>query len=455
MIKSVSRTAIVLSALALSSGVSAETLQDALVKAYLNNPTLRAERAALRSTDEGVPQALSNWRPTVEVKGDVGIDRTNSTTTGSNKSADVTQPRSASLTVSQNIWRGGRTSAAIEGAENDVKAGRENLAVVEQTVLFDAVSAFADVVRDQAVLQLNNNNERVLQRQLEATRDRFRVGEVTRTDVSQAESRLSRAMADRIAAEGSLTNSRAAYENIVGEKPPVLSTPTSLGDLPASLADAISDARSKNHSVLRARYNEQSARNKVREIKGALLPTVTVDGEVQANKETLNDRNENEAVSVTLNVSMPLYASGSVTSRVRAAKQVVSQRIDQYNQAIRDAVESATAAWELLQTAQAQIAAFDAAVRAAEVALEGVQEEANVGSRTVLDVLDAEQERLDASVSLVRARRDEVVASYQLRQAVGSLTASQLSLPVELYDSTKHYREVRGKWWGLEASDGR
>lgn len=444
-------------AVTLFSGVvHAQTLEDALVKAYQGNPTLKAERARLRATDEGVPQALSGWRPTVSVSGSYGVQRSDSTTNGpANKSAEVTEPLTGSLTISQNLYRGGRTIAATEAAEHTVKADRARLSDAEQTILLNTATAYADVVRDQAVLELNINNERVLQRQLEATRDRFRVGEVTRTDVSQAESRRSRASADRIAAEGSLTDSRAAYENVVGEPPVVLKPAKPLEDLPSSLPEAINAAKRNNFAVMRARYLELAAQSDVSQVVGELLPNLTLNGEMETNHETSTDRSENQTVSVIARVSVPLYASGSVTSRARAAKQTVSQRRDEFNQAVRDAVEAATAAWQTLQTGRAQISAFSAAVKAAEIALEGVREEANVGSRTVLDVLDAEQELLDARVSLVRSMRDELVATYQLRQAIGDGTAAKLGLPVELYNVEKHYREVRGKWWGLNAGDGK
>ena len=435
--------------------VSAQTLEETLVRAYANNPTLRAERAALRATDEEVPQALSNWRPTISASGSAGWDVTDSTSSSSRpKSADVTYPVSASLSISQSLYRGGRTRAAIDGAENTVFAGRASLADTEQAVLLSAATAYADVVRDQAVLELNLNNERVLQRQLEATGDRFRVGEVTRTDVSQAESRLSRARADRISSEGSLIDSRASYENVVGEPPGVLRPAQPLEDLPDSLDSAISVAKANNYSVIEARYTEDVAKNSVDEIEGELLPTVSLSGSLSRSYEASNRDSESDSASITASISIPLYSSGSVTSRVRQAKQVVFQRRDEYSQAVRTAVEDVTSAWQVLQTAKAQISAFSSAVQAAEIALEGVREEANVGSRTVLDVLDAEQELLDARVNLVTAQRDELVATYQLRQAIGALTAAKLGLPVEIYDVEKHYRDVRGKWWGLEVKDG-
>jgi outer membrane protein len=434
----------------------AQTLEEALIKAYQENPTLRAERARLRATDEGVPQALSNWRPTVEVSGSYGWQRSDSTTNGpANKSVEITDPLTGSLTISQSLYRGGRMYEATERAKLNIKADRARLFSTEQTVLLSAVTAYANVVRDQAVLDLKFSNESVLERQLEATLDRFRVGEVTRTDVSQAESRLATARADRIAANGSLTDSRAAYENVVGEKPGVLKPAKPLGNLPSSLAEAIDAAKRNNFGVAQAHFLQLASQSAVRMILGELLPSLQINGELETNDETSTARSENRTVSVTARVSMPLYASGSVTSRVRAAKQTVTQRQDEYNQAVRDAIEDATAAWQVLETGRAQISAFSSAVKAAEIALEGVREEANVGSRTLLDVLDAEQELLNARVSLVRSMRDELVATHQVRQAVGESTAAKLGLPVELYNVDKNYREVRHKWWGLNAGDGR
>jgi outer membrane protein len=443
-----------LSVLIMVSPSHGETLQGALVKAYQGNPTLKSERARLRAVDEGVPQALSGWRPTVTVSGSYGVKRSDSTVNGpARKTADVTEPLTASLTVSQSIYRGGRIDAATVSAESIVKATRARLSAVEQSVLLSAVTAYADVVRDQALLGLNKNNERVLHRQLEATQDRFRVGEVTRTDVSLAESRLSSARAARISAQGVLVDSHARYANIVGEPPGVLKTAKPLEKLPISLVEAIKVAKRENYAVIEARHNEVTAKSNVREITGELLPTLSVDGSMATNHETANDRSENQVLSLVARISVPLYASGSVASRVRAAKKTVSQRREEYNQAIRDAIEGATEAWQVLKTGRAQIQAFSAAVKAAEIALEGVREEANVGSRTILDVLNTEQELLDARVGLVGSMRDELVATYDLRRAMGDGTASKLGLPVAPYDVEKHYREVRGKWWGLTSSD--
>ncbi len=427
----------------------ADSLRDALVQAYQNNPALLAERARLRATDEGVAQALSDWRPTVSISGDAGWQFRDRTTTGARKEGETTLPRGATLSIEQNLYRGGQTLAATRRAENLVRSDRARLLRIEQSVMLSGATAYVDVVRDKAVVELRVNNERVLRRQLEATRDRFSVGEVTRTDVAQAESRLSRATADRIRAEGDLVNARAGYRNIMGVAPGKLERAKPLKDLPPNQAEAVGQARESNFAVVEADFIERAARDQVDEVTGELLPTVTLSGDLSRDYEGATPNSETDIVSITANVSVPLYQSGSVASRVRAAKQVVAQRRNERNLAVRDAREEGARGWEEVQTARAQIRSFLAEVRATEIALEGVQQEALVGSRTVLDVLDAEQELLDARVSLARAERDEVVAAYQLRSAVGRLTAESLKLPVKAYDFTENYRRVRNKWFGL------
>ena len=437
-------------------GVTAQTLDETLIKAYSQNPALSAARARLRAVDEEVPQALSNWRPIIGLTGSAGVQRSDSTTTGpAAKVAEVTEPLTATLSITQNLYRGGRTYASVEEAESNVNADRAHLASVEQLVLLGAAIAYADVVRDQAVLKLNQNNERVIRRQLEATKDRFNVGELTRTDVSQAESRVASARAERIAAEGKLISSRAAYENSVGETPGELQSANPLSYLARSLSEAVDRATARNPNVVRARFLEKAAEHSVQEIAGELLPTITLNGSAQSTEERSTPRSESQTIEVTAQFSMPLYASGSVTSRMRAAKQIVFQRRDEFNQAVRNAVKDVKEAWQAWQTSRAQINAFGAAVKAAEVALEGVREEANVGSRTPLDVLDAEQELLDARVGLVLAKRDELVATFELSEAVGELTAEKLGLSVQLYNPETHYKKVRGKWWGLTAGEGK
>ncbi len=291
----------------------------------------------------------------------------------------------------------------------------------------------------------------MLERQLEAARDRFEVGDITRTDVSQAESRLARATALRVAAEGDLTSSRAIYERVIGAMPGRLNQPEVSLALPPTLEEAPGLASTRNPNLLSARYTAEAASERIKVVRGELLPEFQVVGKVERSKQTGSPAQMKESASVTAELTVPIYQSGSVQSRVREAKQVSGQRRVQVEEARRQAVEDAIQAWEDLATARAQIRAFESEVRAAGIALDGIEEEATVGARTVLDVLDAEQEFLDAQANLVRVQRDAIVAQYQLLAAIGRLSAEELGLQVEYYDETEHYRQVRGKWFGLGA----
>ncbi len=425
-----------------------QTLNETLAAAYANSPVLRAERAGLRATDEQVPQALSNWRPTIDVTGDIERSDTfgNKRTFGSKD--QIRTPRGVALNITQPVFRGLRTLAATREAENTVKAARARLLSTEQDVLLDAATAYMDVVRDQAVLDLNIGNENVLRRQLEAARDRFEVGEVTRTDVSQAEARLAGATAERIRGEGDLVGSRAVYRNVVGEAPRKLTAPAPLGGLPRDREAAFALARDDHPDVVSALFDERAALDRVKGVGGELLPRVSLNAKVRRDFETIATKSRFEEQSIGATLTMPLYQSGAVYSRLREAKQTVGQERIEITQARRDVVQGVTQAWEALQTARARIVSFTAQVRANGIALEGVKREADVGARTVLDILDAEQELLGASVDLVGARRDEVVSAFKLKAAVGQLTARQLNLPVDFYDPERHYREVRDKWFG-------
>ena len=439
------------------SPANALTLKEALAQAYRNSPQLAAERARVRGRDEQISQALANWRPRVVVEGSTGIaQRRFNQTMAINRGVretDTSHPLQAGLTVTQSLYRGGRNDAQTRRAEEEILADRARLSSVEQDVLLAALITYVDVVRDTAVVELNVNNERVLTRQLEATSDRFRVGEVTRTDVALARSRLSRATADLIRARGSLTDSRANFANIVGVPADGLEEVEPLADLPSTESDAVAQARSDSFAVVLARHGERAARQRVTEISGELLPTVSVSGGISRALDLSDSNTETDRMELTGRVTVPLYQSGAVSSRVRAAKHAVAQRRNEFLQAVRAADTTATKRWEDYRTAEAGIAAFTDAVRAARIALEGVEQEALVGSRTVLDVLDAEQELLDARVSLVRARRDLVVATYALRSAVANLTAGSLDLEVELYDPRENYRKTRERWYGTDIGE--
>lgn len=431
--------------------VQAQTLTDALSSAYTTNPSLKAARAELRAVNEGVPQALSNWRPEVTVSGSAGklrFEQSSSTFSGQ----QTTTPRRADLEVTQPVYRGGQTIAETASAESAVQSQRASLKSVEQSVLLNSVSAYIDVWRDQAVLDLSVNNERVIARQLEATQDRFTVGEVTRTDVAQAETRLATATAQRIAAEGDLTASRAIYQEIIGEAPGTLqAAPQQIKNLPISLDEATALAIADNPDVLAASFAQKAAQSDVRQILGELLPILQLRGTAGRSDDTSQRDSSNEQAQILAELRVPIYQQGAVSSRVREAKQISNQRRIQIEEQRRRAEQVSVSAWEGLQTARAQIRSFESGVRSAEIALEGVRQENLVGARTILDILDAEQELLDSQVNLVRSRRDEIVAAFQVLSAIGRLTARDLELPVAVYDPDDDYRKVRNRWYGLSA----
>lgn len=429
----------------------AQNLMESLALAYTNNPTLQAGRARLRAIDEGVPQALSGWRPDVRFTADLGKLRRRTNATGGFGSGDDTRTTyNGGFRVTQNVYQGGSTEAEIKQAKHEVSAERARLMTTEQGVLLDVVTAYMDVFREEAVLRLNINNEQVLSRQLQATRDRFNVGEVTRTDVAQAESRLARATAERIQAEGDLEVSRAFYEQIVGAKPAAVPNPGYPASLPAEVDEAKALARDGNPAVVSAIYDERAARANVEAVKGELLPSVDLVGEASRSRnEGTPDRTVDD-ITVTAELTVPLYQQGAVSSRIREAIELAGENQLQVEEARRAAIEDAKSGFEQLLTARASIQSREAEVRAAKIALEGVEQEAAVGSRTVLDVLDAEQELLDAQVSLVLDQRDAIVASYELLAAVGRLTARELGLAVDLYDQKAHYLQVRDKLWGYD-----
>jgi len=429
----------------------AQNLLEALALAYTNNPTLQAQRARLRSVDEGVPQALSGWRPDVRFTAEAGKLRRRTNATGGFGSGDDTRTiYNGGFRITQNVYAGGTTEAEIKQAKHEVSAERARLMATEQGVLLDAVTAYMDVFREEAVLRLNINNEQVLSRQLQATQDRFNVGEVTRTDVAQAESRLARATAERIQAEGDLEVSRAFFEQIVGAKPTAVPNPGYPTVLPAEMDEAVNLARNGNPAVISATFDERASRAFVEAVKGELLPSIDLVGDASRSRNQGTPDRTVDDITVTAELTVPIYQQGAVSSRIREAIQLAGESQLQVEEARRAAIEDAKSGFEQLLTARASIQSREAEVRAAKIALEGVEQEAAVGSRTVLDVLDAEQELLDAQVSLVLDQRDAIVTSYELLAAVGRLTARELSLPVDQYDQKSHYLKVRDRLWGYD-----
>ncbi len=424
-----------------TNAAMADSFDEALAKAYSANPTLQSARASTAAVDENVSAAYSGFRPYVSAVGTYGRSSTE-TSTAPGTSTDL-DPKTMTLSVTQSLFAGGQTLAAIEQARYQVAAQRARLKNTEQTILLAAATAYLNVVRDQGVMELNISNEQVLSRQLDATRDRFNVGEITRTDVHIAEARLARAKAERIGAEGALEASRAAYENVIGAAPQSLTPTTRSFDLPATLDGALALAAADSPGVTAAKNDDMATREAVSGTRGRLFPSVDLSGSAKRSLDTVSDGYWANAYTGMVTLSVPLYQQGTVYSALtRAKRQAAAARLN-YDQAVRDSRESVRKAWENLSSTRARIGAFQAQVKASETALEGVQKEASVGSRTVLDVLDAEQELLDARVNLVESQRDMTLASLNMLATVGRLTAKDLNLSVDLYDADRHYRSER------------
>lgn len=429
-----------------SATVNAESLSEALASAYSGNPTLRAERARQRATDEQTPQALSGWRPTVDAGADAGIAKTDSdpgTQTG------TTYPGDFSITLTQPVFRGFKTVKGVKRAEATVEAGRQNLLAVEQQTLFDTVQAYMNVIRDRRILMLRQRNVTVLREQLRASNERFNVGEVTRTDVAQSRARLSLSESTVAEAKSNLAASIATYNRVVGHAPGSLKYPK-LPKLPKSLEGATAVADKINPNILAAAFVAEAAKYNVGVVKGDLLPTVSLEASGSQTIPDFDHDNSGEMSRLTVlgRVSVPLYEAGSVYSAVREAKQVESQRRIEIISAARTVRESVVTAWNFLIASRETIVSSKSQVSANALALDGVKQEYLVGSRTTLDVLNAEAELLNAQVILAQAERDQIVAAYQILGSIGQLTARQLSLGVDTYDPIDNYDNVRNKWFG-------
>jgi TolC family type I secretion outer membrane protein len=424
--------------------LAAQTLEDALVAAYLTNPNLEAQRAALRATDELVPQALDGWRPTLGVDSGVAYNDVDSSV-----GSDTFTSTSNSLTLDQELYSGGETVANTERAERLVRLERARLQAIEQDVLLDAVTVYTNLLAAQAVLDFAIQNETRLTRQLQATRDRFEVGEVTRTDVAQSEARLSGATADRVQAEGALSVAEADYRRVINQEPGTLVVPQPLGALPANELEAQQLSEVANPNVVAAQFDLAAARSEVDVARSALLPRLSVRGELTYTDDPTATLEWRRDAILGANLRVPLYQGGGEYARVRQTKQTVRQRQNDLEATFRAVRNEVTNAWESLVTATTRIDSIAAQVRASEIAVEGSRQEALVGQRTTLDVLDQENDLFQAQVDLVQARRDQIVASYRLKAAIGELTVVGIGLPVEPYESEAYYANVRNRWIGL------
>ena len=449
-------TLVCLAALLAAPGgsASAQSLTDALAEAYRTNPQLLAQRALLRATDEMVPQALANWRPTVVFTGQTGYAVSAEAVGRSQTLYSHSKPSSLDLTATQPIYRGGRTEAQVRQAINTVEATRAQTLAVETTVFQAVAQAYLDVVRDQDLLAVNRNNEYVLGQEFESTRIRVEVGELTGTDLAQAQSSFEQAKAQVVAAEGQLEISRANYTRAVGHPPGRLTLPRERPALPATREEALSLAARANPNIISAAFTELAARDNIDVVRGQLLPQVSATGDLNraisaASSAGVSTSATMSTAMITTTMTMPLYEGGAIYSQTRQAQQTVGQRRSQRDDARRAAVQLADQNWAALQAARAAIASFTAAVHAAQIALVGIQEEALAGTRTVIDVLVAEQQLFTTQAQLVTAAHDTAIAEFNVAAAIGRLIAPELRLPVRLYDMGRHYKAVKDKWIGF------
>jgi outer membrane protein len=442
----------------------ADTIDAALVRAYQNNPQLNAQRAQVRSTDENVPQALSGYRPKVAVTASAGYQYTdvNSTQGGSPTQLVRTEihganpPRSAGLTVTQTLFNGQQTANRTRAAESQVSGAREALRVLEQSVLLSAATIYMDYLRDAAIVEVQNSNVRVLEQTLKQTRDRFNVGEVTRTDVAQSEAQLAAGRTQLLAAEATLTTTRANFRRIIGNEPAGLA-PGSPVDryLPGTLPAAVDLSLIENPNVTAAMYGIDVNFLQVKIAEGALLPTVSLQASVQQSYEQTMTTFRQFGASAIAQLSVPVYQGGAEYSLIRQSKETLAQQ--RLNlETTRDAARANTVtAWGQLVAGKAQVTSAQAQVSASEIALNGVREEAKAGQRTTLDVLNAQQTLVNARVALVTAQHDRVVASYSVLSTIGRLSPQVLNLATTTYDPSVHYQQVRDSWFGVRTPDGR
>jgi outer membrane protein len=466
---------VIASALVLAPALSlADTMDGALAQAYQNNPQLNAQRAAVRVTDEAVPIALSGYRPRVSITGNVieqYVDTFSKnpapTGTGGVSPAGATYSsayghsvvQQYGATVTQPILNGFGTSSRTRQAEHQVSAARETLRLTEQTVLLNAAIAYMNLIRDAALLELQRSNVEVLEEQLRQTRDRFSVGEVTRTDVAQSESRLAAGRSSMLTAESNYTTSRSTYRQVIGVEAGKLAPATPVDRFsPRTLSEVVAQARARHPSVTNAMANADAAAMQVKVSESALYPTLNLVGSAQKNFGTANQlTNQLESLvgSAAAQINIPLFQGGTEYATIRQAKELLGQRRIDLDTARDQTQQTAVQTWGQLEAAKAQIQSTQSQVTAAEIALNGVREEARVGQRTTLDVLNAQQELVNARVSLVTAQRDRVVASYSLLAAAGRLSVQVLGLRVTPYDPAVHYHQVRDVWTGVRTPDGK
>ncbi|MEX6507727.1 TolC family outer membrane protein [Jiella sp. M17.18] len=448
----------------------AETLADALAKAYQNSQNLNATRAQLRATDENVTQARAGLRPTVNATGTASAARSYTNYGGGIADArSATNSIGVGIQINQTIFDGFQTTNNVEAAKAQVRAAQHNLANTEENTLLNAATAYMDVLRDRQIASLRRQNLGFLNEQVRAARARFEVGEGTRTDVAQAQSQQALATALLNSALAQVASSEATYFQVIGDAPTNLRPGTvPMKALPGSIASAYAIAQREHPAILANLAAVDAAAFQVKSAEGALLPSLSLTGQVQdayssdtahggASLPGVTRTTTGNQISATVGaqLTIPIYQGGRTSSLVRQYKETLGQRRIEVDSA-RDQVRAAVATqWANLQAARANITGYQAQVQAARLALNGVIEERNVGQRTTLDVLNAQADVISAQILLVGSQRDEVVAAYSLLSAIGRLSAGRLHLAGKVYNPDDHYIEVQDKWYGLRTPDGR
>ncbi|ADH89228.1 type I secretion outer membrane protein, TolC family [Ancylobacter novellus DSM 506] len=441
----------------------AQTLEQALVAAYRNNPTLNSQRAATRATDEYVPIALSGYRPQIFGSAFTGVqwsetrlDRSAAALQGTGALSNMlTFPSGFGITISQTIYDGLKTANSVRSAESQVRGQRELLRNTEQLVLLDAATAYMNVLQNAALLELQKQNLEALREELRAARDRFAVGEITRTDVAQAEASVANAESELALAQSNLNTANAVFYQVIGLRPNKL-TPGRPIDrlLPKNLNLAVDLGLSRHPAVKAAEFAVDAGLSNVKVAESALSPTLTLNGSASSDYNSTDNVERQTAAAATLNLTVPIYQGGAEYATIRQTKETLGQlriEVDVNREQVRANVVQFWGAWE---AAKAAIESAQASVAANEIALRGVREEWRVGQRTTLDVLNAQTALFDARASLVIAQRDRVVASYSVLSASGELSATKLSLKVPLYNPQIHYNQVRDAWIGVRTPGG-
>jgi outer membrane protein len=441
-----------------ASTARSEGLPEALAKAYQTNPQLNAERARQRATDENVPQALAGYRPQIIASLSGGLQAVRNLLPDNTVQSASLKPWTIGVTVTQTLFNGYKTANSVRVAELQVQSGREALRNVGQGVLLDAVTAYTNVLANQSLVEAQRSNVAFLQETQGIVQKRLNAGDVTPTDTAQAEARLSRGRADLNAAEVSLAVSQATYTQVIGN-PPTQLRPAETVDryLPRNRDEATELAFRQHPAVMAASFDVDVASTTIRVAESSLLPTITLQGSATHSKDgdpTLSTF-RNDQASILGQMTAPIYDGGTAASQTRQAKELAAQSRLVLDQVRNQARTAATGAWVAHEGAKIAVAASESEVRAAGVALQGVQREAAGGQRTTVDVLNSQQDLISAKARLIGALRDRVIASYTLLSAIGRLDVKTLTLNTPDYLPEVHYHQVRDAWHGLRTPSGR